>query len=541
MKEFRTLKVLDRFQGLFGKLGADYPVMRSILQVKLTMDARRVPTVIGGSSGKRAKETDDGKGNIGSFSIYALIGAIMIPFILWGNNYMFQMSIVFGILMFMITTSMISDFSSVLLDIRDKSVLHTRPVHRKTIAMAKTVHIVIYLFFLTASITAAPLSAALFRHGIGFFLLFLANIVLADALIVALTALMYLVILKFFDGEKLKDFINFVQIGLSIAITVGYQLIGRAFNLADLHIVFVPKWWHALILPVWFAAPFEWLLHGRFDWPFIAFTMLAFLVPVLSILAYVRLMPSFERYLQKLSDNSANGGKEHDRWTDRLALVICRSMTEQAFFRFASRMMRNEREFKLKVYPTLGFSMIFPFIFLLSGLQKSGLSGLQGTRWYLAIYSAAMMIPSVIMMLRFSGNYKGAWIYAVAPLKEHSLIHKGTLKAFLSRLFLPIFLIEAAVFTFLFGLGVIPHLLAAVLAMLLYTVVCYRAVGRALPFSEAFGPTRQSNGMKTVPLLFLIILLPALHFVFTLVGYGVYLYAVVLLVLNLGVWKMAIR
>lgn len=46
MKDFTILKLLDRFDFLFKKMGVDYPIMRRILQVQLTMDERRVPTIL---------------------------------------------------------------------------------------------------------------------------------------------------------------------------------------------------------------------------------------------------------------------------------------------------------------------------------------------------------------------------------------------------------------------------------------------------------------------------------------------------------------
>ena len=46
MKEFRILKLLDTFQGLYKKSGVNYNIMRMILQIKLTMDGRRVTSAM---------------------------------------------------------------------------------------------------------------------------------------------------------------------------------------------------------------------------------------------------------------------------------------------------------------------------------------------------------------------------------------------------------------------------------------------------------------------------------------------------------------
>lgn len=118
MKEFKTLIVLDKFKGFFEAVGVDYPIMRKILQVKFTMDGRRVPTALGNSRKKKDdKEKKDSNSFIKSLWLYVILGAIMIPIVMLGENYIFQMSLVFGVLMFMVMSTLISDFSSVLLEI----------------------------------------------------------------------------------------------------------------------------------------------------------------------------------------------------------------------------------------------------------------------------------------------------------------------------------------------------------------------------------------------------------------------------------------
>ena len=264
MKEMKSLQVLDRFRGLFEKIGVEYPVMRRIVQVKLAMDARRMPTLAKNSNKRRKQEPEDSNQFLRSLWMYVLFGGLSSMFVLMGDNLLFQMSILFGIMMFMVMTSMISDFSSVLLDIRDRSILATKPINRRTLTMAKTVHIFIYLFFLTGAIAVIPLAVGLIRQGIGFFALMLLQLILTDLLIVVLTALLYLVVLRFFDGEKLKDMINYVQIGMTITIAVGYQVLVRLFDFTEMDIVFKPAWWQYLVPPVWVGAAFQSLLHPGF-------------------------------------------------------------------------------------------------------------------------------------------------------------------------------------------------------------------------------------------------------------------------------------
>jgi hypothetical protein len=534
MNDFRVLKLLDRLEGGFRRAGVDYGMMRSILQVKLTMDGRRTPTVLAATQ----KNTEKKDGSPFRLQwIYLLMGAFMIPLILPSGHYMLQMSLIFGIVMFMISTTLISDFSSVLLDLRDKNILFSKPVDRRTLNMAKNIHVLIYLFTVTLTITGPSLIVSLFHHGILFFLLYCGVIVLMDCFILVITALLYLLILKLFDGEKLKDVINYVQILLTIGITLGYQLISRLFNLAELSASFRPTWWQYFIPPVWFAAPFELTLGGERGTHFVVLTGVALILPLLLIITYIKLMPQFEKSLQKLSAQDA-GGRENARLARWLSGVVCKTKEEGMFFRFTWSMMKTERDFKLKVYPTLGFSIVFPFIFIFNLIWQGDTAGIRDSKAYLFIYFSAMLLVTIVQMLRYSASYKGAWIYQVIPLPDENPVYRGMLKAALFRLILPLYLAEAALFAFIFGAHILPDLVAVLLATLIYAVICFRALPRALPFSERFEAAKQKDfTVSTFLMLFLLIGMAGLHYVVTLITGGVYMYVVLLGTVNVILWR----
>ncbi|WP_426449585.1 hypothetical protein ACP26L_31710 [Paenibacillus sp. S-38] len=535
MDDFLTLRLLDRFQSLFGRLGVDYPTMRLILQAKLTMDRRRVPTVLSGTGNKES--ADDGQSNhfMKGLGVYALMGIVMVPCLFIGDSWMFQMSLVFSLLMFLLASSFITDFSSVLLDTRDKQILYTRPVSRQTLQMARTVHVLVYMTLMTLATAAAPLLVSVFRHGLLFALLFAAELALIDLLILVLTALLYLLILKRFDGERLKDLINMVQIALSVTIMIGYQLAGRAFEFIGLDAAFTPSWWNLLLPPLWFGAPFGWLLQGDRHPYLPVLSALALLVPVIALAIYSRSMPSFERYLVKLTAHSAPSLRGR-RPAGRAARLLCRTPEERAFYRFASRMMGSEREFKLKVYPSLGFSLIFPFIFPLQTALNKGWSFMAAGSAYYSIYSCAMLVPTLILVSGYSGSYKGAWIYGAAPLRDLGAIHRGVLKAALTKLLLPLFLMECLLFAAIYGLRILPDLAAALLGISLYAVLCFRLLGGSLPFSRPFSEAR-GEGWKAIPLLLLLGGFAGAHKLSTLITDGLYLYIAILLACNYWAWS----
>ena len=172
---------------------------------------------------------------------------------LLGTNYIFQMSLVFGMIIFIIMTSMISDFSTVLLDVRDKNILNTKPINGRTISAAKIMHVMIYMTVITGAFVAIPLLVSLVRHGIIFSIVFFLDLVVTLLFVVVLTALIYLFVLRFFDGERLKDIINYVQIMLSVGVIVGYQIFIQSFNVIDFDIIYSFSWWHVFIPPLWYG------------------------------------------------------------------------------------------------------------------------------------------------------------------------------------------------------------------------------------------------------------------------------------------------
>jgi len=534
MKDFRTLKILDRLEKVFTSFDIDYKSMRKILQVKLTMDGRRIPTIFSQNAPKKDKETSNQY--IKSLWIYVLFGLFMIPFLFIGDSYLFQMSLFYGIFTFFVMTSMISDFSSVLLDIRDRNILFPKPVNRRTISTAKMVHVMIYLFFLTIALVGIPLIVGLVKNGLIFFLVSVINILLIDIFVVGLTALIYLSILLFFDGEKLKDIINYVQIFLSLAIMIGYQLLARSFVIIDLAISFEPQWWQVFIFPMWYGAIMDMIMNGDFQLIYLLFSALGVLFPLLSIWLYRKFNPAFEQNLQKLTYQGKAKDKRQSKLGQLILKLICRTHEERTFFRFAGLMMKNERDFKLKVYPSLGFSVVIPFIFIINDFNTD-FDQISTSNSYLSIYFSLIIIPTTMMLLKFSGKYKGSWIYRVAPIVQLKPMFSGTIKAFIFKLYLPVYLLLCVLFLALFGVKVLPDLIVVFINSCLYAVICFMILKKTLPFSESFEHVNQNNGALVFGLMLIAGLFAGLHFISTLFSYGIYLYLVISIVILWMLWK----
>ncbi|MNI85535.1 hypothetical protein D3C73_1425390 [compost metagenome] len=94
-------------------------------------------------------------------------------------------------------------------------------------------------------------------------------------------------------------------------------------------------------------------------------------------------------------------------------------------------------------------------------------------------------------------------------------------------------------FVILFGAEIVPDLIVAGLAILAYSVLSFAYLSKALPFSERLETAQQGEGMRMIPLMLLLGGFALVHYAATLVSFGVYVYAALLLAANWVLWQRA--
>src|SRR5699024_11465593 len=85
---------------------------------------------------------------------------------------------------------------------------------------------------------------------------------------------------------QLQNTITYIQIAFVVGIIVGYQLIIRTYGYIDTEAAYLFKWWHAVLPPFWFAAPFELIMNQNTSAAIIALFSMALLLSVLSFVLY---------------------------------------------------------------------------------------------------------------------------------------------------------------------------------------------------------------------------------------------------------------
>lgn len=538
MGEYKLLKFLDKFKGLYTRVGVDYKKMRIILKIKLTLDRRRTSTIMG-SSNKKDEESENSF--VYALIMYGIIGAFIGIIILSSSNAMFSFSIAFGMFMFFVLTSFISDFSNVLLDVRDKNVIGTKGVNNKTIAAAKVTHICYYIFLISLALSWLSI-IGMFRFGILTGILFLGELIVADILMIVITALIYLFILRFFNGEKVKDIINFVQIALTIVMTIGYQFLGRMFNVFDLNIVYKSRIWNLLLPPMWFAAPLYAVNGGEINKIIIMLITLSFIVPIIAIILYLKNISKFEDSLSKLNSVRNNEKEKSKGVFYRFGRWTCRNNEEKAAYNLSVSVMKREREFKLKAYPNLGFIIIFPILFIFiftnnyEGIESIPLSMSLNIYWFI------LMIPSILMTLQYSNDYKAAWIYESVFIKDTANIYRGAYKALIVNLLLPLYLVESVIFTVIFGIQVLGILIIVFIFLLIF-IVAEHIIGKlSLPFTTKAGVVDNGSNLLNILLGMILVGITATINYFLLSNIiALIVYGIALVIVALFMWRKCIK
>lgn len=539
MKKDKSLAVVNRLRGVYEKLGIDYEMMRLILETKLTMDKRREPTINMNNKNSDEKDNKFGKALI----LYGVMGAFMSMTIIIKYNIMLQMAVYFGFFMFVIGSSFIADFAYVLLDVSDKNLLGITGVSSKTINAAKITNILIYMTKLSLAYGGAGILVSL-RYGILFTIVFILEIILINLFMILITAFIYYLVLKFFNGEKLKDIINGVQIFLTVGIMIMYQIVGRLFDILDIGSRFaITSWWQGFIAPLWFAAPLEIIESRVIDRTLIIFTGLAILAPILSIIIYFKISKKFEDYIQKLNDNTYKG-KDRISFSFRIGNLVCGSNTEKSFFNFTVNIIKSERNFKLKTYPNIAMSLVFPFIFLFNFIRSyesfaDWKNHMANSNEFFTLYICIFMLTPVILMVKYSDQFKASWIYKAVPIDDMASIFKGTYKGVFYKMILPVYTILALVYLWVFGLRIIPQIIAILFVIIILNLITVKLMDKHLPFSVSFKDGEKMDDLGITLFIFMLsAIFGVVHYIINRLNYGVYIFILIELILIGILWTI---
>ncbi|WP_343002022.1 hypothetical protein [Intestinibacter bartlettii] len=493
MEDFFSLKILDLFRPLFEAFGVEYEKMRLIVSMKLTLDKRK------------NNSSEDKNSLMQSVILYLVIGLVASRTIVMPIDIMTKMTVLFALIFVMLLTCFITDFSSVILDTYDRHIIGITDVKDITLNMAKIVHIIIYISIISLSISAFSILMILMAYNIGFCLLFILCMILMDFLLIMMTSVIYYLLIKIFKGEKLKDVLNLFQIFMILVFSIMYYFITSSLSDIQINYIFSINAYDLFIPFMWFASLFCVIFYGKIQTLYIIMAILGIIVPILSILIYIKLTPAFERNLDKLEQVSYNekDSKSKKSFVSKLANKICKNNEEKSFFEFIYTNLSRDREFKTRVYPTLASGIIMPLVLLFVTYDRSisimeYLKSLSTTNNFLNIYLAVILLQNCILLLKYSKEYEASFIYDVLPISKKKNIYSAEFKVIIIKLFVPVFIIIGVPYLILFKTKFIVHLLIAFVSTIFISMGTFRVNDKSLPFSEDYAVTANTSNFLNI-------------------------------------------
>ena len=510
--------VLFLSRGLLHRQGIDMNSLQAIVQVKLTMDKRRVYM-----QWKQRQQKENSNRLAFVLLTYALIGIFIGALIITVPSFMVSMIIAHTYFIFMMAMTLVTDFATVLLDTTDNQVILPRPVSSRTLFMARLVHILIYLLQFTIALAILPVAATIFKYGVltGVGMCFTA--MLSVLLAVFFTYLLYLLILRFASEEKVRDIITYFQIGVTIIFTVGLQVLPRIISLVNFD--FALHWYSYLLPPVWMAQTLEILYTLHADGLHLLMAVLAIFLPLLLFWVLNRfLAPSFTRKLAAMNTEGANSSridpaaavKKVSSLSGRLSGIFCRSAVEKGAFETTWKITARDKGFRLQFYPSLGYIPVFIFIFVFKNGQHAAdtwanLGSTKSFLWF--IYLPVFTIANGIMFMSFNENYAASWIYHSLPIERPGELIMGALKALFVKFFIPIYLLLMAICIYVWGIRVVDDFVFGIFNNILCYLCIVSLTDHYLPFSRQPN-TQMGTGrfLQAILQMLMIGVLVGLHF-----------------------------
>lgn len=522
------LKLLLPLVKFFAGNSIDYDKLKIIVETKLLMDRRRKPL-----SWKPQKENKSKNPLLTTLLMNMLVSILFALPIFFIDNILLVGILMHTYLLFMLMMTLITDFSSVLLDTADNQIILPRPVSGRTLFVARLLHISVYLLQFTLSLTLLPLIALFINFGIAAGLVGFATLLLTASFAVFFTYLLYLLLFYFFSEQKIKSIVTYFQIFMTIVLLGSYQILPRLISFEKLSFNFTLSSYAYVLPPVWMSMSMEAVYLNNYNKLHLFMMVCALLAPIIIMWFMTKyLAPVFNKKIAALGGSvTSNKITEKSSGSDtalseKLSALFCSNQLQVAGFEKVWKITGRDKNFKLQFYPSLGYIFVLMFVVLFKKDTdpENIMVGLKnGKSFLLFIYLPLFVLYNTLHIIPFNQNYEAAWIYKSAPINQPGQIITGSLKALFVKFFLPLFLIFFSLCLYIWGYAIIDDFIYGLLNTIFLFILLNFLGDIYLPFSLKPDVKKQAGKViKIIIQSIAIAVLIGLHYFVLKVDYLLY-------------------
>jgi ABC-2 type transport system permease protein len=540
------IKILFLFRPIFLRLGVNFEQLAAIVEVKLKMDNRRSRFSHMSKSNKESNASF-----YWTLFLYMLFSTVFAVIIAVSGSITAVYSVVFSYIMVMLGMTLITDFSAVILDSSDNAVLLPRPIDDRTLFIARITHIMMYLLSILLALCIPTLIVTAVKHGIGVACMFLIISLLDLLLVVFLTNIFYLILMKFTSEERLRNIINSFQIVVTFIIMGGYRLVGRLINIDVLmsNVAVQTKWWHYLVPPIWMGNSMDVAINHHLDSTKFIFIFLTITVPFLVVFLVNNIFSDV--FSQKISGIDIEKREEkqihkieNEDFLSRLSKVFTGTPIERGAFEFVWKITARDRKFKLRVYPSLAYLLIYPILMIGSG-NNNGSSIWQQVQnlsespniGIMIIYLCGTILLTIRSQISQSEEFKASWIYNLAPITQPGEILSGTLRSVLVKFVLPVCIVLSIVLSIIWGVSMLDDLIFGMLTIINLDLLLSIGMSSELPFSAEVKKNGGGSFARNLMYVFITGIIGIIHYFLMQVPYLIAVFDLFQLILSLYLFK----
>lgn len=492
--------------GIYRRGGANVNHLWAILKVRVMMDDRKpIAWNQRGSTSATKKKSGRMTSIISAFISLAIGIFYTMPLFLMQDEGM-GIAIYFTSLLALLSFSMITDFSNVLLDPRDKYVLLPSPVTDRTILVARLLHTFIYLTRLVLPLSIGGWVVMGILYGWKAAILFPLPLLLISLTSLFLVMGMYLILIRYARPGKFQSWLSSFQIVFSILIIASFYIGPQLLKEDAIMAITTENAGFLKAIPsFWISTIFSWVKPSIFLIPTRFYNLGAVLFPLVSFWVMVRfLAPNFVSRLAAIdaADSSESPTTKQTSGKKSIAMTLARlfnkSKEAQAGFLMAWWQSSRSRTFKMRVYPSLAYVPLYFVYILTTNSNHLSLSEawhqLGSTRNYLfLLYITSFVLLQALNYLVLSDQYKASWVYHAAPLMKPGYVMAGALKAAWIKYFLPFFIAIGSFVLAKWGLSKWLDVLLALVNVSLFSVCMAYFTYRTFPFSQMESKSKSSG------------------------------------------------
>lgn len=483
----------------FLKKDVDFEKLKIIAETKLIMDRRRVRVTM-----KKQNNKEPNNQLLITLIVYTIMGFLIGALVLSLKEIIITMTIIHSYVLFMMAMTLITDFSSVLLDTTDNQIILPRPVNSKTFFVSRLVHILVYLLQFTIALALFPIIFIFIEYGVLVGLASIITILLTVMFAVFITYLLYGLILKVSSEEKIKDIISGFQIVMTIIFAVGFQIVPRLLNIENLKVTMPIHWYTYLLPPMWMANALQAVQQLHVDGPHLIMILLAVALPVFTFWVMIKfLAPSFSKKIAAMGNAGTQEeiilnkeGNQKKGLSEKIAPIICINKTEEAGFEMAWKMTARDKGFKIQFYPSLAYILVFVFVVVFKRGEDfantwAQLNSSKSFLW--CVYLPMFSISAAVSLIAFNENFAASWVYISRPLKQPGSLISGALKMLLVKFFAPIIFILFVFSYYVWGYKIIDDFVLGIFNNILVFLIISHVGKSYLPFSMQPNVNQQSG------------------------------------------------